>query len=590
MIPFPEHPRPQFVRDGWHVLNGEWQCAFSAFSVDDPLAAPDPTVAPAAWPHVITVPFSPEFPASGVNRALRPDEALWYRRVVALPRPAPEERLLLHFGAVDQTCRVAVDGTEVGGGTGGYLPITLDITDALADGEDHEIVVAVRDVSDRSWLSRGKQRIDRGGIWYTPQSGIWQTVWCEIVPRVAVDRLVLTPHLDDGAVEITAFSEGADDDATAHIEIRDDDRVVAEADIPVRVPTLVPLTGDVRTWSPEDPHLYDVRVTLGRDELHSYVGMRSFGIGRTARGDACFTLNGEPYLPVGLLDQGYWPSGGYTAPDDAALADDVRIAKDMGFTMLRKHIKIEPARWYHHCDRLGMLVWQDHVNGGTAYNKLVVTAPAIASPSIPDRAYALFGRVDDDGRALSEAELVDMIELLRSAPSISAWVPFNEGWGQFDAARIAAVVKAIDPTRAVDHASGWHDQGAGDVLSKHVYFRKVRVPQRWRRDGRVIALSEYGGYGHAVPGHTWPEMFSTYKTFRTAGELEAAFRTLHDEQIIPAIRAGLAATVYTQLSDVEDELNGMVTYDREVVKIPVETVREITDRMRAAFHEGEMTT
>lgn len=585
MIPFPEHPRPQFVRDSWSVLNGEWECSFSAFSVLDPLAVPDPAVTPTSWPYRITVPFSPEFPASGVNRALRADEALWYRRVGALPRPHDDERLLLHFGAVDQTCRVAVDGVEVGGGTGGYLPITLDITDALGGGDEHEIVVAVRDVTDQSWLSRGKQRTERGGIWYTPQSGIWQTVWCERVPRIAVDRLVLTPFVDDGTVEVTVLSDHADDDAVAHVEIRDGDALVALAEVPVRVATRVALAGEVRTWSPEDPHLYDVSVSLGRDTLRSYVGMRSFGIGRTVRDDACFTLNGEPYLPVGLLDQGYWPDGGYTAPDDAALAFDVQLAKDMGYTMLRKHIKIEPARWYHHCDRLGMLVWQDHVNGGTRYNPLVVSAPAIASPSIPDRAYALFGRSDDDGRALSEAELVDMIEVLRSTPSIAAWVPFNEGWGQFDAARIAEVVRAIDPSRAVDHASGWHDQGGGDMLSRHVYFRTVRVPSRWRRDGRVIALTEYGGYGFAVPGHTWPEMFRTYKTFRTAADLEHAFRRLHRDEIVPGITSGLAATVYTQLSDVEDELNGMVTYDREVVKIPVAVVREVTDSLRRAFAE-----
>lgn len=583
--PLPAYPRPQLVRPQWSNLNGQWQYAITAIASADPLDVSDPLEAP-TFAGTITVPFSPETPLSGVGHILTADEVLWYRREFAYAAPVDGERVLLHFGAVDQTCRIAVNGVEVGSNTGGYLPFTLDVTAALAGRTEHEIVVTVRDVTDASWLSRGKQKTKRGGIWYTPQSGIWQTVWLETVPTLAIERLFLTPALDDGEVEVVVLSHAAPADATAHVVVRSGADVVAEADIAVNAPVRVALGGSVRTWSPEDPHLYDVIVTFGEDEVASYVGMRSFGRGTDARGNACLLLNGEPYIPVGLLDQGYWPDGGYTAPSDEALEYDVRLAKDMGFTMLRKHIKVEAARWYHHCDRLGMLVWQDHVSGGSRYNDLIVTAPAIFSPRVSDRLYPLFGRADAGGRSMSEAELVDMIQHLRSVVSISAWVPFNEGWGQFDAARIADVVAAIDPTRAVDHASGWHEQGAGDMLSKHIYFRSIAVPEKWRRDGRVIALSEYGGYGHSVEGHTWPKMFSTYKKYATTGELEQAFRALANDQIIPAIRDGLAATVYTQLSDVEDELNGMVTYDRRVVKIPVSAVREVTDAMRAAFHEG----
>lgn len=582
--PLPEYPRPQLVRGDWTNLNGRWSYAITPLSARaaDPLAVDDPTAQPEGWDGRIVVPFSPETALSGVGRILRADQTLWYRRSFSLPRPLRGgERAILHFGAVDQSCRVAVDGVEVGRHTGGYLPFALDITAALSATPDpaHELVVAVRDVTDAAWLSRGKQTSRPGGIWYTPQSGIWQTVWLEIVPRLAVDRLVLTPDLAAGAVVVTVHSEHATGAETARVEVLDGGRVAASADLPVGVPTGVVLDGPVRVWSPEDPFLYDVRVTLGDDRVESYVGMRSFGVGVDDRGFARLLLNGAPHLPVGLLDQGYWPDGGYTAPSDAALEYDVRLAKRLGFTMLRKHIKVEPLRWYHHCDRLGMLVWQDAVSGGTAYNPLVVSAPAIASPTLDDRRHARFGRADEAGRDAFERELRDMIEHLRSVTSLSLWVPFNEGWGQFDAARIAGVMRDLDPTRPVDHASGWHDQGAGDLHSLHIYFRPVRAP---RADGRVLALTEYGGYSLAVPEHTWSATTFGYKKYRSRDQLVAALQRLHEREIAPAIARGLAATVYTQLADVEEEVNGLVTYDRRFVKVPEDAMRAINDGLRDA--------
>ncbi len=593
--PLPEYPRPQLVRETWQSLNGRWQCAFTPFAASDPLAVANPVdEAPQEWPDEIIVPFSPETVLSGLDRELGSDETLWYRRRFALHRPSTaDERVLLHFGAVDQSCRVAVDGTEVGGHTGGYLPFTIDVTDALGAGADHELVVAVRDVTDDAWLARGKQSRRPGGIWYRPQSGIWQTVWLEIVPRVSVDALVLAPDLESGSVVVTVRSGHAAADALAHVDVRDGDDVVASASVPVGEPTRIAFAGDVREWSPEDPFLYDVRVTLGEDRVDSYVGMRSFGVGTDAEGHRRLLLNGRPYLPVGLLDQGYWPDGGYTAPADAALEYDILLAKRLGFTMLRKHIKVEPLRWYHHCDRLGMLVWQDAVNGGTRYNPFVITAPVLGAPALDDRRYARFGRADAAGRDRFEVELHDMIEHLRSVPSISLWVPFNEGWGQFDAARIAEDVRRLDPTRPVDHASGWHDQGAGDLRSLHVYFRPVRVPAR--KDERVLAVTEYGGYSLAVPGHTSSDRVFGYRRYRLREKLAGAFERLHARQIVPAIARGLAATVYTQLSDVEDEVNGVVTYDRRFVKMPEATVRAVNDMLRAAAatdlaRESEMGT
>ncbi|MEN5072766.1 sugar-binding domain-containing protein [Isoptericola cucumis] len=587
--PLPEYPRPQLVRPGWCSLNGPWQYAVTPLAAAaDPCAVADPLDAPDRWDGRIVVPFSPETPLSGVGRSLRPDETLWYRRRFTLPRPlAPGERVLLHLGAVDQSCRVAVDGVEAGGHTGGYLPFSLDVTAALRAGDgsgEHEVTVAVRDVTDTSWLARGKQSSRRGGIWYTPQSGIWQTVWLEILPRVAVDRLRLVPDLDAGEVEVTVTAAHADDRATADVTVRAAGQVVAAAPVPVGAPTRLALDGPPRPWSPEDPFLYDVEVALGDDRVTSYVALRSFGVGRDAAGHPRLLLNGEPYLPVGLLDQGYWPDGGYTAPTDEALAADVRLARAMGFTMLRKHVKVEPLRWYHHCDRLGMLVWQDAVNGGGRYHPLVITAPVLGAPPLDDRRHRRFGREDAAGRERFEAELRELVEHLRDVPSVALWVPFNEAWGQFDSARVADLVRRLDPTRPVDHASGWHDQGAGDLRSLHVYFRPVRVPRRWRRggDGRVLAVTEYGGYSLVEPGHTWGRKVFGYRLYRSRRTLARAVARLHDREIVPAVRRGLAATVYTQLSDVEDEVNGLVTYDRRVVKVPEHVMRQINDRLRAA--------
>ncbi|KRA24446.1 glycosyl hydrolase family 2 [Microbacterium sp. Root61] len=592
--PLPEYPRPQLVREGWQNLNGPWRYAVTPFAASDPVAVADPLKAPSEWSGEIVVPFSPETVLSGTGwtdagRRLHADETLWYRRSFRLAPVPATHRVLLHFGAVDQSAVVAVDGVRVGGHTGGYTPFTLDITDALAADDTHELTVAVRDVTDASWLSRGKQSSKRGGIWYTPQSGIWQTVWLEVVPRVAVDRLVLVPDLD--GVEVTVVSEHAAPGTVAAVRISGAGEVAASVSVAVGEAARIAIPG-ARRWSPEDPFLYDIEVTLGEDRVRSYTGLRTVGMAPDAHGVPRLTLNGEPYLHVGLLDQGYWPDGGYTAPSDAALEYDVRLAKDLGYNMLRKHIKIEPLRWYHHCDRLGILVWQDVVNGGGVYNPLVVSAPAIASPVLDDRKHRRFGRADAAGRGAYRVELVETIEHLRSVPSVVLWVPFNEGWGQFDAAAIAAEVRTLDPTRPIDHASGWHDQGAGDLHSLHVYFRAFRVKNAWSSDPRALALTEYGGYSLVVPGHEWGERVFGYKKFTSAGDLETAFVRLHDREIAPAVARGLAAIVYTQLSDVEDEVNGLVTYDRRVVKIPAASVRAVNEKLVAAAtaaSEGSLT-
>lgn len=577
----PEYPRPQLMRDSHLSLNGRWDYAILPTPEGERFAA-----RPDAWDGEIIVPFSPETPLSGVQRQLQPDETLWYRRTVTLPEGFRDERTVLHFGAVDQDCVVYVDGHEVGRHEGGFTPFAVRIDPAS---DVFELSVAVRDVSDTSYRSRGKQRLDRGGIWYTAQSGIWQTVWLEAMPELAVRTLELTPRMDfgdDGSVtdaRLDVVVRTWDDlPGTASVVLRQEGAEVSRIDVEAGVAATLPVP-DARPWSPEDPFLYDIDLVLGADAVTSYAGMRTFGIGPDAEGTPRLLLNGRPYLAIGLLDQGYWSDGYLTAPSDEALIRDIELAKDLGFTMLRKHIKIEPLRWYHHCDRLGMLVWQDMVNGGITYKDLVITAPAFGTPHIRDSRRRDFGRRDAEGRAEFLREMREAVEHLRSVPSISAWVPFNEGWGQFDANDTAELLRSWDDTRMIDHASGWHDQGGGDVRSLHIYFRKVRMRPAWKDGRRPVVLSEYGGYSLRIADHvTTPKKFG-YRRYNSSEELTAAIIALHRDQIAPAIAQGLSATVYTQVSDVEDEDNGLMTYDRRIVKVEEAPVREAILALRYAI-------
>lgn len=572
--PHPEHPRPQLTGRPWTSLNGVWEHAFSASDA-----------APVTFDGPILVPFSPEAPLSGVGRQLQPHERLWYRRTFEAPDLPAGARLLLHLGAVDQSCTVWVDGVEVGRHVGGYLPFTLDVTEALASTPEHELLLLVRDVSETAWHARGKQRLDRGGIWYTAQSGIWQSVWLEVVPQTYVADLVLTADLDRELLEVTVSAAGATGPRTAHVVVRAEGEDLAEAEVPVDSPTAIHVPG-ARRWSPEDPYLHEVRVALGDDTVRSYAAMRSVGTGTDAAGHRRLLLNGSPYAHVGVLDQGYWPDGLLTPPSDAAMIADLQRVKELGFTMVRKHAKVEPLRWYHHCDRLGLLVWQDVVNGGGRYRPRAIHRER-RKRRLPDRLYPLFGRGDAAGRAEFLREVDDTVRLLRLSPSVVAWTPFNEGWGQFDANAVARRVHRLDPSRVVHHASGWIDQGGGDVRSFHAYRAPFTMParQRGRRGRRVVALTEYGGYSLPVPGHQWGDRVFGHRRHKKPKALARAFTTLH-EALAQECRAGLSATVWTQLTDVEDELNGLVTYDREVEKLDPELVRRLTRELREAMVGG----
>ena len=552
--PLPEYPRPQMVRDSYLNLNGPWSYAITTSAQK-----------PAQADGTILVPFSPESELSGVGHILQPEEYLWYIRTVTLPDGFNIGRVLLHFGAVDQTATVWCNGVELATHTGGYLPFTVDITEVLA--KENTILVCVRDATNKSQLPRGKQTLHPHGIWYTPQSGIWQTVWLESVPQNYIRSLRVTPLFDAHQVEITVEGEGQ---CTIDLEGR---RYTFPAGVPAHVPVRA-----FRPWSPEQPTLYPFSVTLGSDTVYSYFAMRKCSVETGKDGVRRLFLNGKPYFHNGLLDQGYWPDGLYTAPSDDALVYDIQLAKDMGFNMLRKHIKVECDRWYYHCDRLGMLVWQDMPSGGGRYNLLTISAPLITGIHLKDSHYRLFARTDPDGRDSFRQELEEMIRQLQNCPCIVLWVPFNEGWGQFDAKQITRLVRKLDPTRLIDHASGWHDQGVSDVRSLHVYFK----PYRFRPDkkGRAVVLSEFGGYNLPVAGHTWNEKNFGYKGYQTPEALGEAVRKLYETQIVPARKAGLAADVYTQLSDVEDEVNGFVTYDRKEEKLPERLMQAIARELK----------
>lgn len=558
-----EYPRPQLQRDSYLNLNGIWKYAITANDTE-----------PVLYDGDIVVPFSPESELSGVRRQLLPSETLWYRREVMLPKGfhQPQNRLLLHFGAVDQDARVFINGIEVMHHCGGYLPFSIEISSYIESGANgFTLKLLVHDSTDTSYHARGKQKTRRGGIWYTPQSGIWQTVWLESVPRIAVDSLKIEPLFDASAVALTVVS-AADTDCTVSIDYEGD-----------KVHTLrtncreIIAMKDFTPWTPETPRLYTFSVNLGDDVVTSYFAMRKFSVGVDTSGKRRLFLNNRPYFHNGVLDQGYWSDGLYTAPSDEAMVYDIETMKRLGFNMLRKHIKVEPLRWYYHCDRLGILVWQDMVNGGGRYSLLTISSPLITGIHFKDFRYRWFARQNAVGRQEFSEELTEMVRHLYNCPCIAMWVPFNEGWGQFDAAKAVTLIQSLDTSRTIDHASGWHDQKIGVFQSLHVYFK----PYRFRKDklGRVVILTEFGGYSYPVAGHCYNTKDFGYKKLASPAKLFEQYRKLYEQRIIPAKASGLAATVYTQLSDVEDEVNGFLTYDRKILKLPVAETREIVSRL-----------
>ncbi len=557
----PEYPRPQFTRERWANLNGLWQYAIRPSDAGG--------AAPANWDGDILVPFALETSLSGVGRVLEPDQTLWYRRTFEVPADwrgqgdgAP--RIILHFGAVDWAADVWVNDTLVGGHVGGYDPFSFDITRALKEGSN-TITVAVRDPTDTGGQPRGKQVREPEGIFYRRTSGIWQTVWMEPVPQEGwIERVSYVPNAAEGWVEVSARLEGQGE---CQVEIRDGDRVVGRGVTDhgrVRIKIDNP-----RLWSPDDPFLYDVMLrtfaagaekAAPLDEVESYVALRDIAVGPDAHGVQRLLLNGEPLFHFGPLDQGFWPESLYTPPADEALRFDVEAVKKMGGNMLRKHVKVEPSRFYYWCDKLGVMVWQD------------MPSPFFRTDRGPDHQPV----ISEQWKKQFELEHAELVRDFFNHPSIVMWVPFNEGWGQNDlnwSREMTEKVKQWDPTRLVNCASGWTDTGVGDVIDHHIY-PGPGTPKR--EASRAAVLGEFGGLGLPISGHTWlDEANWGYVTYKNQEELNDAYIALIDK--LPMLIAqGLAAAVYTQTSDVEIEVNGWLTYDREIWKIDPARAAEAT--------------
>ena len=528
----------------------------------------------------IQVPFSPETQLSGVKfRMLQPEDTLEYTHRFTLEKVKKNKHLIIHFGAVDQTTTVYINDKLVGEHDGGYHPFYFDITNYITDITKTEILVKVIDNYSANGAAFGKQGDPRRRIFYQKIGGIWQTVWIESVPNKYIQDVKITPNYDDHSVSFyLTLPENNDNSDINNTEcevkiLNDNKETIASGKILPYEETNISLPNDFRSWSPEDPYLYKVEYTFDKDIVKSYFGMRKFSIGIDQNNIKRLFLNNKPYFQNGVLDQGFWSDGIYTAPSDEALIYDIKIMKNLGFNMLRKHIKIEPLRWYYHCDTLGMLVWQDQPSGGSyPYNK------ADESYYYTDDDYEMYNRTSEIGRLNFIRDIKRTLNLLYNSPCISTWVPFNEGWGQFDALKSVDFIKELDTSRYIDHASGFHDQYGGDFYSLHIYFGKIDFGTD--KYGRVHALSEFGGYSYVEEGHCGSDHHFGYFKYETKEDLNKAYKELIVNNVIPEIPKGLSATVYTQLSDVEDEVNGIITYDRKVVKLDTNMVKELNSHIQ----------
>lgn len=572
----PEYPRPQLQRDSFYNLNGYWDYAITA----------DKTI-PVSFDGKILVPFSPESSLSGVNRQLLPSEFLWYRTFLPDLNPGSDKRVILHFGAVDYHAGIYINRQPVISHKGGYLPFQIDITDFLAD-NNNELLIKVKDFTDEKSQPRGKQTLHRGGIFYTAQSGIWQTVWMELVPSAYLENLWFETDYDARKVTAHMTISAKDVLPPVTLSVYCGERHILQKALTFSSENSFSISGQsISTafrkqaalsftipeehfypWSPESPFLYQVQLVLGSDKVQSYFALRCCSIEKQPDGIPVFCLNHRPCFLMGVLDQGYWPDGLYTAPSDEAFIYDIITMKSLGFNMMRKHIKVESARWYYHCDRLGMIVCQDMVNGGSKYRMPVINYLPTLFPklSLKDSHYSLFARKDTAARKQWEKECDKTIEHLKFFPSIAIWVPFNEGWGQFDAARITDAIRKKDPSRLIDSTSGWFDQNCGDFISIHNYFRPLSVSvKEW--NNRAFFLSEYGGFACHIKNHSSVERVFGYKHFESLSDFQDAYHKFIKDSLMPLKKQGLCGAVYTQVSDVEEEVNGLLTYDRKINKL-----------------------
>ena len=561
----PEYPRPLMTREHWANLNGLWNYAITSKDGKQPVT----------FDGEILVPFCIESSLSGVQKEVGADKALWYQRDFMVPKAWKGQRVLLHFGAVDWMADVWVNGIKVGSHTGGYTPFSFDITQAL-NGKTNELVVRVWDPTDDSYIPHGKQVNNPRGIFYTAVTGIWQTVWMEPVPDSYIASLHTVPNLDKATVTVTPEFKGLTSDDLYQVEVLFEGERVASGKALGGQPVEVNMPQGFRTWTPDRPNLYDLKVTVFRkgkivDEVGSYFAMRCFGTKRDESGIVRLTLNGKPIFHFGPLDQGWWPDGLYTAPTDEALAYDIQKTKELGFNMIRKHVKVEPARWYYHCDRLGMIVWQDMPSGGKG----------------PGWQTTQYFQGPESVRSLESEECYkkewrEIIESLISQPCIGVWVPFNESWGQFKTCEIVEMTKKLDPTRLVNPASGGNFYACGDILDLHHYPEPKMVLYD---PTRVTVLGEYGGIGRKVEGHTWvKDQGWGYVEFDSEEKVTDTY-VEYANQLYYMVPQGFSAAVYTQTTDCETELNGLMTYDRKVIKLDKKRLLEINRKISHALAE-----
>ena len=560
----PEYPRPQLQRNGWQNLNGLWQYAI--------LPTAEGEVMPSTFQGNILVPFCIESALSGVGKTVGKDSILWYATTFNIASKTKSKKVLLHFGAVDWRADVYINGNKITTHEGGFDPFTVDITSALKKGAQQQLAVHVWDPTDEGPQPRGKQVVNPQGIWYTPVTGIWQTVWLEVVPETYIISTKQTPDLDNKTITVTTNTENLLPGDLIHVSAWKGNEKIAEKS---GTDATVALTIDnAQAWSPSNPFLYDLKITIERkgktvDEVKSYFAMRKISIAPNATGIQKMMLNNKFLFEFGPLDQGWWPDGLYTAPTDNALKFDIEQTKNMGFNMIRKHIKVEPARWYYYCDSIGMLVWQDMPSGdlGNRWEN---------RPGVLGRA------TDKDRTAESEGyyrkEWNAIIDALYNFPSIVSWQPFNEAWGQFKTVEITNWTMQKDPTRLVNSASGGNFYPVGHVIDLHSYPDPAMPHPDLFGAKQALVCGEFGGLGLPVEGHLWQQKNWGYQSFGTADSLFRRYTTLTDK-LDYLIRNGLSAAVYTQTTDVEGEINGFMTYDRKVMKMPIDKLKATNEKL-----------
>ena len=555
--PLNEYPRPQLIRDSYINLNGKWDFAITSNEI-----------IPETFDSSIVVPFCVESALSGVCQAVSKDNYLYYRKVINFPKGFKKDKVLLHFDAIDQHSKIYINKTLVCENKNGYLPIVIDIAPYLTK-KDNEIIVQVKDELDHTY-PYGKQRNDRGGMWYTPVSGIWQTVWIESVKEDYIEQLTITPNIDENKVSIIVKSSS--DELT--LKILDEEKIIYKEKSTTHIFEVV--LDNPKLWTPETPFLYDIIIKSKHDEVKSYFAMRKF-----STSDKYLLLNNKPYFVHGLLDQGYYPEGIYTPATYEAYENDILTMKELGFNCLRKHIKIEPMRFYYYCDKYGMLVFQDMVNNGP-YSFIIDTA----LPTIKLNKLAMaFKKTSKEEKEVFEQSMIDTVNYLYNVPCVVYYTIFNEGWGQHEADYYYKLLSNIDHSRVIDSTSGWFKEKDSDVESLHVYFKKIKL----NKSNKPIIVSEFGGYAYKVINHLFDEnRAGGYKNFDSLDKYNEGLYNLYINDIVNNIKNGLAGCIYTQVSDVEEEINGLFTYDRKVLKCDKNIMKEIKNKIDEAFKNEQL--